>query len=188
MTRRTSGKAWPSILIAAGIAFTGCSTSRPQTPRVPASRTVGSESRAAVADLAARIRRADYEGKRPELARLFAAMAPYTDGPFAARARYWRGFALWRRALNGFNDKADPSEIAADLKTAIQEFELALSSDPQFTDARIGDASCRVNLAFLATGSERMSGYKKHQELLAQAQQEAPNNPRLAWVRGATEF
>lgn len=90
MTRRTSRKAWAPILIAAGMAFTGCSTGQPQTPRVPASRTVGSESPAAVADLAAKIRRADYEGKRPEVARLFAAMAPYTDGPFAARARYWR--------------------------------------------------------------------------------------------------
>ncbi len=179
MTRRTFLTAWAPLLIAAGVALAGCSTGGPQAPR---------DSRGAVADLAAKIRRADYEGNRPELARLFASLAPYTDGPHAARARYWRGFALWRRALNGFNDKADPSELAADLKTAIREFELALAADPKFTDAVIGDASCWGNLAYLATGADQMSGFKKHRELLARAQQDAPDNPRLAWVLGATQF
>lgn len=189
MNRPTSRTAMASVLIAAGMALAGCSSGGPQSAAgAPGSGPARSDPHAAVADLGAKIRRADYEGNRPELARLFAAMAPYTEGPYAARARYWRGFALWRRALNGFNDKVDPAELAADLKTAIEEFELALSSDPRFTDARIGDASCWGNLAYLATGPEQMSGFKKHRELLAQAQQDAPNNPRLAWVLGATQY
>src|SRR5882762_9193209 len=68
--------------------------------------------RAAIARIAAKIRMADYEGNRPALMALYEEMAPYTKGPLASRALYWRGFAMWRRALNGFNDNAEKGELA----------------------------------------------------------------------------
>ena len=42
-------------------------------------------------------------------------LAPY--------AHYWRGFALWRRAVNGFNAPiATKEELEGDLQAAIREF------------------------------------------------------------------
>ena len=81
-------------------------------------------ARRSMASIVARIQKADYEGDRKALVRLAAELAPYTlNDSLASRARYWRGFALWRRALNGFNEKdADPKEIERDLLGAITEF------------------------------------------------------------------
>ena len=59
--------------------------------------------RRAMSEIVGRIRKADYEGDRKALASLAGEMAPYAEkGALASRARYWRGFSLWRRALNGF--------------------------------------------------------------------------------------
>ena len=75
--------------------------------------------REAVAKIAERIRKADYEGDRDALSRLASEMTPYVrEDPLASRALYWRGFALWRRAMNGFNDKADPKDLEKDLTAA----------------------------------------------------------------------
>jgi hypothetical protein len=55
------------------------------------------------------IRRADYEGDRPALKRLHNELTPIPgDAKLASRVLYWRGFALWRRAINGFNGIPDP--------------------------------------------------------------------------------
>ena len=142
----------------------------------------------AAARIAAKIRAADYEGDRAALAALYEEMAPYTEGELSARARYWRGFAMWRRALNGFNEEADKAELADDLKACISELEQALAADPQFVDAKIGLASCAVNLAVISEGAERTQGYQRQWDLLNEAQKEAPDNPRLAWVLGAARW
>ena len=174
----------PCFLLA--LAVTASCASRPAAPAPTPQKAA--DPRAAVASLAARIRAADYAADRPALVKLFEDLAPYTSGPMAARARYWRGFAMWRRALNGFNDNADKAELAADLKRGIEEFEGAMAIDPRFVDAKIADASCLVNLAFLSSGPDRAQGYKRHRELLNEAREDAPANPRLAWVWGATVF
>ena len=60
------------------------------------------------AELVAKIRRADYEGDRSALRVLYSALAPLREqDEIAARVRYWQGFALWRRAFNGFNESAE---------------------------------------------------------------------------------
>ena len=168
MRRRGCGPFSGWILGALLLVTTGASAQATSKP-VP-------DSRAAMADLVARIRTADFEGNRPELARLFEKMAPYTRGPFASRAHYWRGFAMWRRAINGFNDNAGRAELAGDLKSGITEFEAALAADPRFTDAKIADASCWVNLSFISTGAERTSSFKRMLDLIGEAQKEAPEN------------
>jgi len=143
---------------------------------------------AAAARIAAKIRKADFEGDRAALAALYEEMAPYTEGELASRARYWRGFAMWRRALNGFNEEVEKTELAEDLNRCIGELEQALAADPEFVDAKIGLASCAVNLAVISEGAERTQGYKRQWDLLNEAQKEAPDNPRLAWVLGAARW
>jgi hypothetical protein len=169
------------------LAVTASCSSAGHRSAAPASQKAA-DPHEAVASLAARIRAADYAADRPALTKLFEEMAPYTSGPLASRARYWRGFAMWRRALNGFNDDADKAELAADLRKGIEEFEGAMAIDPRFVDAKIADASCLVNLSVLTSGPARMEGYKRHRDLLDEARKDAPANPRLAWVWGATLF
>jgi hypothetical protein len=71
--------------------------------------------------------------------------------PVGARVAYWRGFALWRRAFNGFNDGVDRAEIEQDLLGAIREFDKALSEDRALVDATIGTISCLQSLALPAS-------------------------------------
>jgi hypothetical protein len=56
------------------------------------------------------IKRADYEGDRAALKRLHAELTPQPSAnkTQASRVLYWRGFALWRRAINGFNETPTP--------------------------------------------------------------------------------
>ena len=143
--------------------------------------------RETVLKLVAQIQRADYEGNRVALQSLYADLEPFkVDEKLASRARYWRGFALWRRAINGFNDSADPKEIEHDLTQAIVEFKESAAKDPAFVDATIGTISCLGNLMYLSLGhADRV------QELLAQSiplvkevRASHPDNPRFVWVLG----
>jgi hypothetical protein len=143
--------------------------------------------RETVRKLVAQIQRADYEGNRAALENLYADLEPFNaDLKLASRARYWRGFALWRRAINGFNDSADPKDLEHDLTQAISEFKESAAKDPAFVDAKVGTISCLGNLMYLALGhADRV------QELLAQSipivkevRASHPDNPRFVWVFG----
>ena len=81
-------------------------------------------SREGAIKIVTEIQRADYEGDRAALKRLSGELAPFLeDEKLAAQIRYWRGFALWRRAINGFNDAVDPKELQEDLQLAVDEFD-----------------------------------------------------------------
>jgi hypothetical protein len=143
-----------------------------------------------VKKIVAQIQRADYEGDRVALKHLYSQLAPFVENKeLAARVQYWRGFALWRRAINGFNDKVGPTELQEDLKQALDEFNEASKQDPAFVDAKIGALSC---VGFLAYSVHQQDpGSARIQDLIAQARQlrkdaeaAAPENPRLAWVIG----
>ena len=104
----------------------------------------------------------------------------------ASRVNYWRGFALWRRALNGFNDSADPVELRGDLEQAVKEFDEAVVQDPKFVDAKIGAASCLSNLMYLSQNdaARLRELIPKARQALKEAEAQAPDNPRLSWVLG----
>ncbi len=147
-------------------------------------------SREQAKKIVVQIQRADYEGDRVALKRLYGQLAPFAENKeLATRVQYWRGFALWRSAINGFNDKVDPTELQEDLKQAVDEFEGAAKKDPDFVDAKIGVLSC---VGFLAYSVRQQDpGSARIQELIAQARQlwkdaqaAAPENPRLFWVLG----
>lgn len=141
--------------------------------------------------LVAAIQRADYQGDRPALRQLIQdAGVMAAAQPAASRLHYWRGFAAWRRALNGFNASADRSEQETDLRLAVSEFDASLAMDPAFVEAKIAKVSCLQNLTFLHQAEPA-----KSQELIDQfvplfkaAQVEAPDNPRLLWLQGASEW
>jgi tetratricopeptide (TPR) repeat protein len=98
---------------------------------------------------------------------------------------------LWRRALNGFNDNADPKELDDDLQQCVVDFKQAWARDPGLVDAKGGAASCMVNNSFLIMGSDRARARQLFQDstaLLNEALAGAPDNPRLLWVQGTNAF
>jgi len=134
------------------------------------------------------IKRADYEGDRPALKRLSADLEPFTgDQKLASRVRYWRGFALWRRAINGFNDKTDSQELRADLQSALDEFSAVSTGEPGFADAKIGALSC-VGLIAFSVGRQDPAHMQEFigraRQLRKDAEAADPGNPRLEWVLG----
>ena len=91
----------------------------------PLSAALTIRGRSPVAEqLVAAVIRADYQGDRAALARLETELGAVPKNPgTGARVSYWRGFALWRRTINGFNDSAPPAELDADLVRAIAHFD-----------------------------------------------------------------
>lgn len=145
-------------------------------------------SREQVVRIVNQIKRADYEGDRVALQRLRIQLTPFVvKKGLSSRVRYWRGFALWRRAINGFNDHVDPKDLQADLMQALDEFDDAVAKDPNFVDAKIAALGCAGYLAF-GTGekdSQRVEQWiDKGRKLQAEAQGADPDNPRLMWVDG----
>jgi hypothetical protein len=146
------------------------------------------ESRDRIAAIASQILRADYEGDRAAMQRGYDDLKPFLeDKALASRLRYWRGFAQWRRAINGFNDNVDPKELEQNLKDAIEEFKVAAEQDPKFVDAKVGLISCMGYIAFM----NRKQDQARAKELVGQimplvkeADEMAPDNPRLIWIHG----
>jgi len=134
------------------------------------------------------IQKADYEGDRPALQRLYGELSPFLEGKeFGSRVLYWRGFALWRRAINGFNENVDKKELEADLRQATQEFEQSAAMDPTFVDAKIALGSCYGMLAYSVNKkdeAEMQALIGKSRQAIAAARAEAADNPRLLWVLG----
>ena len=140
-----------------------------------------------VAPIVAQIQHADYAGDRAAMQKGCDDLKPFLeDKEIASRIRYWRGFAQWRRAINGFNDSVDPKELGQDLKTALDEFKIAMEKDPTFVDAEVGTISCLGYLAFMNRKDQARAKELVGQiiPLVKEATDMAPDNPRLIWVRG----
>jgi hypothetical protein len=137
--------------------------------------------------IVSKIQRADYDGDQATMQRGYDELKPFVDDQtMGSRVRYWRGFAQWRRALNGFNDSVDPKEQEQHLRTALDEFRSALEKDQAFVDAKIGTISCLGILAFMNRKDQARAQefVNQIQPLLKEAIEAAPDNPRLIWVRG----
>ncbi len=152
-----------------------------------AGATPPDDSREEVGRIVAQIQRADYEGDRAAMQRGYDQLKPFMeDQKLASRIRYWRGFAQWRRAINGFNDAVDPKELEQNLNTAVDEFKVAMEKDPTFVDAKVGAISCLGFLAFMNRKDQRRAKELVGQilPLVKEADEMAPDNPRLIWVHG----
>lgn len=139
------------------------------------------------AAIVADIMRADYEGNLAALLRLQDELVvPAEPARDVARIRYWRGFARWRRAINGANDAAPVAQMMEDLQAAVREFDSALESDPQFTDARAALlSSLGIQLFLLKDDTERMAPLiARARPMVVELRAEGRPNPRVAWVLG----
>jgi tetratricopeptide (TPR) repeat protein len=149
------------------------------------------DAREPVIRIVSRVQRADYEGDRVMLKRRYDELEQFlTNKPLAARVRYWRGFAMWRRAINGFNDAVDTKELEHDLKQALDEFGKVTEKEPGFGEAKIAIVSCISLLGYI-----HQKEPEKLKELITElvpaikvAKEAAPDNPRLLWVLGPNVF
>lgn len=149
--------------------------------------TTDEAARWPVIDIVSKVQRADYEGDRLALKRLYEELAPFVEKKtLATRVRYWRGFAMWRRAINGFNDSVDPKELEQDLKLAVDEFKEALAEEPAFLEAKIGLISSLGYLSYvhMRDAARRKELIDQIVPLTKEAKEAAPENPRLLWVLG----
>ena len=139
--------------------------------------------------LVAAVRSADYRGDRAELARLDAELSRLDAGPLTDYRDYWRGFALWRRAINGFNETPTPEDLTADLEKAVARFRASMETHPDWIEAKLAMVGCWGNLIYLA-GNDA----DKRKAILAQSgptfmwlMANAGDNPRALWIRGGME-
>lgn len=161
------------------------------TTRPPAARPQPQDAASrAPASLVAQLLRADYEGDRAALERLRGEIVvPSGDPGRAARLHYWRGFALWRSAINGVNDAVDPTQLDRLVNEAMRDFETSLAADPRFVDATVGTLSCMQIAGFLnrADPARLKALFSRYQPLLDDSVTAAPDNPRLLWVLGMSQ-
>jgi hypothetical protein len=154
----------------------------------PAAQTENMQAvRSSVITIVTRIQRADYEGDRPALETLFQDLAPFAENhDLASRVRYWRGFAKWRRAINGFNETVDLKIQEDDLNAARGEFDQASALDPTFMDGKIGAASCfGILIGLHLKEPDRVHELAvQARALIKEVQAAQPDNPRLAFVYG----
>jgi hypothetical protein len=152
-----------------------------------ASTTRADETAQQVSPIVAQIQHADYSGDQAAMQKGYDDLKAFVeDQQLASRIRYWRGFAQWRRAINGFNDSVDLKELEQDLKTALDEFKIAMEKDPTFVDAKVGTISCLGFLAFMnrkdQVRAKELVG--RILTLVKVADEMANDNQRLIWVRG----
>jgi hypothetical protein len=146
------------------------------------------KARAQAIQIVSRIQRADYEGDRATLKKCYDELAPFlNDKNIASRVRYWRGFALWRDAINGFNESnVDPNALEQILMKAVDEFKAALAIEPAFVDARVGIISSLGYVTYIHRKEPERAKELVGQimPLVEEAKAAAPDNPRLIWVCG----
>jgi hypothetical protein len=172
----------PAIFFAL-LSLTVIATAQAQSQAEPPS----AQSRDSAIRIVEQIKRADYEGDRAALKRLHGELTPAPDNKMlASRELYWRGFALWRRAINGFNETPTPKDLEEDLNSAITDFNDSLAQDPAFAESKIAAGSCYGYLVYLnMKGQARMQELIQHSSpLLKEAMAADPDNPRLLWVLG----
>jgi hypothetical protein len=188
MLSRSSRALWLMFPMLVASAFAG------ELP--PQDKTAASVARDSVIRLVEQIRKADYEGDRAALNRLYEQLVPFVDEPeIASRVRYWRGFAKWRRAINGFNETPTPTDLGEDLTDGESEFDAAMQRDPAFVDAKVGAASCIGMRLFFEKIFSREKDFTRLKQIMApvsqllnEAKTAAPENPRLLWVLGPNQW
>ena len=142
--------------------------------------------------IVSQIRRADYADDRAALQTLYRRLeVPASDQKLASRVKYWRGFALWRRAINGFNDGIERADLQKDLETGRNEFEQAARMDPTFADAKVGELGCISLIGYVLLENGAQMGdppvqkiFVDMRRLRSEAEAIDKDNPRLLWVMG----
>jgi hypothetical protein len=143
--------------------------------------------RDSIIHIVTQIQRADYEGDRAALKSFHDELTPIPeDNRLASRVLYWRGFAMWRRAINGFNETPTPNDLEDDLTQAVTDFKDAIARDPAFVEPKIGAASSLGYQMYIHRKDQArvQELFQQSSPLLKDALATDPNNPRLLWVLG----
>jgi hypothetical protein len=142
----------------------------------------------ALAARASAIVAADFANDRAELARQAEELALAVPPELAAAASYWRGFALWRRALNGFNETPSPPDLRSDLTAAVVAFRSAVAGDPASIEPKIGLAFAIGGLGFLARADPEQFRplAAEYVPLVAAISAGGQENPRALWLVGGS--
>lgn len=144
-----------------------------------------------LSDTVEAIRHADYRGERDELRRLAQAMPDSTTADLEKYRLYWRGFAYWRRAINGFNETSMPGDLMSDLELASTDLRAALRLDPSFEDAKSALAGCLMSEMFLAStkpAEVKTKIYEAGIAAIRALKESATDNPRSLWILGGNEM
>lgn len=163
----------------------------PPSAMLAAQSAIRTGGRQDLIPLVVSVQDADYRGDLARLRSLAEAMQPYTRHPsLASAARYWRGFAHWRHALNSLNDGAAPDSVDGDFAAAVVEFREALRIDSADVEAQIGLAAGLGNRAYFNLKSPgRASEFLTElAPLVAKIRRTAPDNPRMAFVVAPSLF
>lgn len=137
-------------------------------------------------DVVRRVLSADYRGDRPGLQQLTRTLERIETPKLDAYRHYWRAYALWRRAVNGFNETPLPADLKEDLEACIRSFDAALVDKPGWIEARIGIVGCAGPLFFLAKDdtARRAALAKEYLPVLDEVREKGTDNPRALWVVG----
>lgn len=154
------------------------------SPSAPAART---EQR--LSELVFAVRSADYRGDRAALARLDDELGRLDAGKLNDYREYWRGFALWRRVLNGFNETPAPDDLGSDVGKALARFKAALAIHPDWIEARLAMVGLWGNQIYLAGGDaeKRKAIFAESGPTFKFIMANAGDNPRALWIRGGME-
>lgn len=141
-------------------------------------------------ELIQQVVKADYEADRRALDRLYREADGFLGNPAVeSRVRYWKGFAKWRRAINGANEPITPDDLAADADIAAGEMRRAGDLDPAFLDARIGEMQCvGLVLYFERARPGNDQRISRLRTLMAELRTTAADNPRFVWAWGMAYF
>jgi len=141
------------------------------------------------AALVTEVRSADYRGDRPALSRLDEKLGELDDAALADYRDYWRGFARWRRAINGFSETPLPADLGSDLELAVGHFRASLERRPDWIEAKLALVGCLGNLLFVA-GDDA----EKKKPLIAEVvplyrwlEANGRDNPRALWIIGGMQ-
>ena len=145
---------------------------------------------AQLAMLSAAVRSADYRGDRAALERLDRQLAKVPDSPLDEYRAYWRGFARWRRALNGFNETPTPPDLESDLQAAVAQFKAALAKQPGWIEAKLALVGCSGNLVYLAgdDSAKRKAILDEYVPIGRTLLTEGANNARVLWIVGGLQM
>jgi len=146
--------------------------------------------KARLSALVGEIRSADYRGDRAELRRLAGAIEDVRAEELRAAVAYWKGFAWWRRGINGFNETPTPDDLRGDLEAAAIAFRAALERQPNWIEARAGLSGCLMNQAFLPGTDEarRKPLLEELRPLWRSTSEDGVDNPRVLWLLGGVQL
>ena len=168
---------WLTIAV---VSLSGCATVGPSRELGPCAQTACDLSK-----LAKEISTADYRGQSDYLRLLASKSLSYLEStPEGNIARYWRGFALWREALNRLNGGASRESVDSVLSAAIAEFGELLVLQPKNVEAMVGLAGClQVRIFLWADDSRVFQATIVRAAIPGKMMREIqPDNLRVGWI------